>query len=126
MYLIDTDVFIWILRNKPEYVKLIENLQQQAPVSLSVMTIAEVYKSFFPSELVVTEQWLREYRSWDVTATIARRAGFYWQQYVKRLKNLHIVDCIIASTAREHDLTLVTLNARHFPMGDIRLYRDKH
>lgn len=75
----------------------------------------------FPSEIIPTEELLGELQIWNVTSTIAKQAGWYWQQYIKRLKNLHIIDCLLAATAKIHDLTLVTLNTRHFPMKDIKI-----
>lgn len=68
-----------------------------------------------------TEALLNELQRWDVTASIAKQAGLYWQQYSKRLKNLSLTDCIIAATASIHNSTLVSLNKRHFPMKDIKI-----
>ena len=39
---------------------------------------------------------------------------------MKQLKNLSLMDCFIESTANVYNLTLVSLNARHFPMKDIK------
>ena len=85
------------------------------------MQINEIYKNALPSELENTEQTINEFGIYDVTAKIAKQGGLYWQQYAKKFKNLHILDCIIAATAKEHNLTVLTLNTRHFPMNDIRI-----
>lgn len=45
-------------------------------------------------------------------------AGLYHQQYSKQFKNLSLTDCLIAGTANVNDLTLVSLNTKHFPMKD--------
>lgn len=68
-----------------------------------------------------TENVLNELEVWDVTASIAKQAGLYWQQYSKRLKNLSLTDCLIAGTVNVNNLVLVTLNVKHFPMKDIRM-----
>lgn len=124
MYLIDTNVLIWILRGRSEYVHWFTSLGDQ-PQFLSTITIAEIYKNIFPVELTRTEELLDEFNVLDVTAVIAKQSGLYWQQFSKRYKNLHILDCIIAATAREHNLELITLNKKHFPMTDIRFYKGK-
>ncbi len=123
MFLLDTDILIWVLRGKKEYVDLLRNLKEQKPLSVSAITVAEVYKNTFPIELHRTEKILNELYLWDVNRPIARQAGLYWQQFTKQYKNLHILDCIVAATAREHNLELVTLNTRHFPMADIDIYK---
>ncbi len=119
MFLIDTDILIWVLRGNKEHVELLRHLKEQKPLSISAITVAEVYKNTFAVELHRTEKMLNELYLWDVNRPIARQAGLYWQQFAKQFKNLHILDCIIAATAREHNLELITLNTRHFPMADI-------
>ena len=120
MYLIDTDVLIWVLRGNKRYEDLLLNLKDKEPLSISTITIAEVYKNIYPSEMIKTETILSEFQTWDITSLIAKQAGLYWQQYRKQLKNLNITDCLIAATASIHDLALVSLNKKHFPMKDIR------
>lgn len=123
MVLLDTDIVIWVLRGEKKYVNLLQEIKQHQPLSISAITVAEVYKNTFPAEILRTEMLLNELYTWEVNQWIARRAGFYWQQFSKKYKNLHILDCIIAATAKEHDLQLMTLNVRHFPMSDISLYK---
>lgn len=123
MYLIDTDVLIWVLRGNKEYEELLQKLKDQDTLSISTITIAEVYKNIFPAEIVKTENLLNEFQVWDVTSNIAKQAGFYRQQYSKELKNLSLMDCLIAGCANVNNLTLVSLNAKHFPMKDIQLLK---
>jgi len=121
MYLLDTDVLIWVLRGKQEIIDKVLTLKEEAPLSISVISIAEIYKNIFPAELVVTEDYLEQHIVFDVEAKIAKIAGLYWQQYGKQLKNLSLTDCVIAATANVNNLTLVTLNTKHFPMKDIEV-----
>ena len=120
MYLVDTDVLIWALRGNKSFEDLLQNLKDKGSLSISTVTIADIYKNIFPSEIVKTEKVLSELQTWDVTEEIAKQAGLYWQEYIKRLKNLSLIDCFIASTANVNNLTLVSLNAKHFPMKDIK------
>lgn len=123
MYLIDTDVLIWVLRGNRKYEEFLQDLKDKGPLSISTITIAEIYKNIYPSETVRTENVINELQAWDVTSSIAKQAGLYWQQYVKKLRNLSLTDCFIAGTASINDLKLVTLNAKHFPMKDIQVVR---
>src|SRR3989344_1559544 len=120
MYLVDTDVLIWALRGNKSFEGLLQNLKDKGSLSISTVTIAEIYKNIFPSEIVKTEKVLSELQTWDVTEEIAKQAGLYLQEYIKKLKNLSLIDCFIASTANVNNLTLVSLNAKHFPMKDIK------
>lgn len=121
MYLIDTDIIIWILRGNKKYEDFLQNLKYKGPLSISTVTIAEIYKNIYPSEIMKTESVLHEFEAWDVTTTIAKQAGLYWQQYTKQLKNLSLTDCLIAGTANINSLVLVSLNTKHFPMKDIQI-----
>ena len=119
--LIDTNIVIWMLRGASPYVQIMHQLKEHSILSISTITITEVYKNAFPTEMLRTEGILDQFKSWDVTNTIAKQGGLYWQRYGKLLKTLSILDCLIAATAEEQDLTLLTLNTRHFPMDDIKV-----
>ncbi|SRR5258708_7757691 len=121
MYLLDTDVLIWILRGNKEIQEEILRLSLETPLAISVISIAEIYKNIFPSELTVTEDFLNEHVILEVDQKIAKVAGLYWQEYSKELKNLSLADCLIAGTANINNASLVSLNTRHFPMKDIEV-----
>ena len=121
MYLIDTDVLIWVLRGNKKYEDYLQGLKNKDPLSISTITIAEIYKNICPSEIVKTENLIKELQTWDVTESIAKQGGLYWQQFSKELKTLNLTDCLIAGTAHVNNLTLITLNVKHFPMQDILL-----
>src|SRR3989344_4195328 len=99
MYLIDTDILIWVLRGNKKYEDFLQNLKYRDSLSISTITIAEIYKNIYPSEMVKTENVFNEFQTWDVTPTIAKQAGLYWQEHIKKLKNLSLTDCLIAGTA---------------------------
>lgn len=121
MYLIDTDILIWVLRGNKKYEEYLQKLKEQDDLSISAITVAEIYKNIFPSEIVKTENLLNEFQIWDITSFSAKQAGLYWQQYSKKLKNLSLMDCLIAGCVNVNNLTLVSLNAKHFPMKDIQI-----
>jgi|SRR3990167_7592515 len=121
MYLLDTDVLIWVLRGKKDIVDKVSELKNKSSLGISVISTAEIYKNIFSSELTVTEDYLGQHIIFDVDQKIAKTAGLYWQQYAKQLKNLSLIDCLIAGTANVNSLILVSLNTKHFPMKDIQV-----
>lgn len=122
MYLIDTNIVIWVIRGNTIYEDILQKLKDKTPLSISTITIAEIYKNVLPGEQLKTEDVLDNFENYEVTSKIAKLSGLYWQQYSKKYKNFSIVDCLIAATARENNLTLLTLNTRHFPMDDINVF----
>jgi len=119
MYVLDTDVAIWILRRDMGIINLLKKNVKEHESAISTITIAELYKNIFPSELTSTEEFVTYQRVLPVSAQIAREAGYYWNQFHVKFSGLSILDCIIAATVKVHEGSLYTLNIRHFPMKDI-------
>jgi len=120
-YLLDTDIVIWILRNYAPILDALKKLIHTDPLLISTITVAEVYKNIYIKETKPFDKLLALHTVIPVSVPIAKKAGLYWQQYNKKLKNLSITDCIIAATAFDQNTPLLTLNTRHFPMQDIRI-----
>lgn len=102
MYILDSDIIIWFLREEKTIINSVRRLTSDNILCISALTVTEIYKNIFPSE-------------------IAKDAGYYWQEYCKQFKSISLADCVIASTAKFYKATLLTLNTRHFPMKDIRV-----
>lgn len=119
MYLLDTDIIIWILRGNQDIARSIDIFVGDSQVAASVVSIAEVYQHIFPKEIPWAEELFASYTLYSVDPVIARHGGLYWQEFSKKLRALSITDCLIAATARQHNVTLLTLNVRHFPMSDL-------
>lgn len=122
MYILDSDVIIWLLRRKQEIVDAVNNISSHNQTGISTITIAEVYKNMFPEETENTELVIEKQQIFVVTSEIARSAGTYWNKFHKKCLGLSLPDCIIAATAQNEKAKLLTLNDRHFPMKDIEIY----
>jgi len=57
-----------------------------------------------------------------VTFPIARLAGFLKRDYSRKGITLAIGDVTVAAVALYHHLTLITDNAKHYPMKEVSLY----
>lgn len=77
-------------------------------MSISVVTRTELYAGHQREESTV-KALLERLTEFDVNAGIAHRAG-----HIKRDTGLKIADALIAATALEHQLPLMTRNRRHF------------
>lgn len=126
MFLIDTDVLSALRRRErhPEVVQWLE-AQRTADLYLSAVTIGEIERGIaqqqrrdpsFARELSI---WLDRVLAWygdrvlDVDVPTARR----WGRLSGDLGHER-ADLIIAATALEHGLTVVTRNVKHFePTG---------
>ena len=126
MFLLDTDVLSALRRRErhPEAVSWVET-QRTADLYISVVTVGEIERGItqqqprdpsFAGELAL---WLDRVLAWYsdriliVDAATARR----WGQLSATLGH-DGADLLIAATALEHGLTVVTRNARHFePTG---------
>jgi tRNA(fMet)-specific endonuclease VapC len=116
-YLVDTDWLIDALVGLPEAVATLECLASSG-LGISIISVGEVYEG--------------AYRTADPTARLARCRAFLspfpvlpltdpiMERFAKTLAALRQqgdlipdLDLLIAATAMEHDLTLLTRNRRH-------------
>ncbi|MBF8299544.1 MAG: nucleic acid-binding protein [Dehalococcoidia bacterium] len=100
--LVDTDVFVDHLRGAREFHR------PDARVSYSVVTRCELFAGSRVDESVVS-LLLGPFTEIPVTRDIAERAG-----RLRRLRDIPMADALIAASALEWRLTLVTRNLRHF------------
>lgn len=100
--LVDTDVFVDHLRGAKRL------RQGRERIRYSVITRCELFAGRLPEEEAV-RRLLAAFDEIPVDRSIAERAG-----YLRRNSALRTPDALIAATALEHQLVLVTRNARDF------------
>jgi predicted nucleic acid-binding protein len=117
-FLIDTNVLSEFVRKRPDP-GVLQWASEVRRVAVSVATLEEVYfgLSWKPNPRV--RLWLEGFLDTNceilpVTSEIAKRSGEIRGQFQARGQTRSTADMIIASTAQEHDLTLVTRNVRDF------------
>ena len=107
--LVDSDVFIDHLRGASEL------RPGRHRVHYSVVTRCELLSGDVGSALV--QRLLDPFRELTVGRQVAERAG-----RIRRETGIAVPDALIAATAIEHDLALLTRNRRHFePVKQLRL-----
>ncbi len=120
-HLLDSNILILALRSQTAALDLLDQLRVEGDVFTSVAVRTELFAGMRPHEESRTLELLTSLVNLPVTIFIADRAGRLIYDYARRGFQVSFPDALIAATALEHDLTLVTTNARHFPMLEGRL-----
>jgi len=122
-YLLDTTVSIDVLRNVNQRRELLADLVEAGhKLATSAINAGELYSGMRPEEAQKTEAYLSRLECLPVTAAIARRAGSMKSLWARKGVALSLADMIVAATALEHDLVLITDNSRHFKVIQSRLF----
>lgn len=113
-YLVDTDVAIDYLRGHADAERWWEALVD--PPNLSVVTVAELYAGVRDGhERTSLDRFVSLTTVIPISTSVAQTAGLYVREY-RRSHAVYVPDALIAATAQAHQLQLVSLNAKHFPM----------
>jgi predicted nucleic acid-binding protein len=109
--LLDTDVLVEYLCGRPEAIEYLEGLGSDLFVS-----VAELFSGVKgDQEERSLEQFLLAFTALPVTEGVARLGGLYRRDF-RPSHGTGLADALIAATAEENGVDLVTLNRRHFPM----------
>ncbi|MHB0876453.1 MAG: PIN domain-containing protein [Anaerolineae bacterium] len=120
--LLDSTVLISHLRRRRDARLLITSPGSTDNACISVVSRSEVLAGMPRHEEAMTMALLGSIGALTVTEAIADRAGRWIYQYARKGVQLTLADALIAATAVEYDLILVTGNAKHFPMSELRVH----
>ena len=122
-YLPDTNVLVDALNGKRGRREGLRDLVLQGHrLACCAITLAEVYAGMWPHEAPRTDEFLSALVWYGTSRGIARRAGRLRFEYARQGMALSLADTLIAATALEYGLTLITANRKHFPMMELSLY----
>lgn len=122
-YLLDADVLIGHLLQRPDSVALLKTLARGSnELAVATITILEIYVGTRPEEEKRTRTLLESLLVYPLDGKVARMAGDYIRQYHRHNLKLSIPDAIVAATAIANHLVVVTYNSAHYPMPEVRLY----
>lgn len=119
--LIDSDVLIDHLRKQKIALDfLTAEVESESLLLVSVISRVEIFAGIKKGEEETVHSLFTILTSVDVDVSIADKAGEYLSKYSKS-HALNIGDALIAATAKEMSLKLVTRNVKHYPMKDIEI-----
>jgi len=113
MIIFDTDIFIWVQRGHKKAARLMEKSTNRY---LSIQTYMELLQG---AQNKTQHKYVKDFiTSYDfivlpITENIGHRASIYIEEY-SIPSGLRAGDAIIAATAVENNMTLISSNIKHF------------
>ena len=111
--LFDTDVLIWVFRGSRKAAKVLESIADR---HLSIVTYMELLQGARDKQETKTiKSFLTDFafHTRPLTENIGHRASIYMEEYGLKA-GMCIADALIAATAVENGLTLLTGNRKHY------------
>ena len=123
-YLLDTDIMIAFLRGYSPSVDLLTDLVEKgAKFSISAVTVVEIETGIQNREREKTNEFLDVLEIHPLERKTAHWAGRFLREYRNKGISLGLADAIIGATAIIQNLTLLTYNACHYPMPEIKIFQ---
>jgi predicted nucleic acid-binding protein len=121
--LLDTTVLLDVLRARQNRRSLLADLVAGGYVlATAAINIGEVYAGMRRGEEIRTEAFLSSLDCYPLTAAIARRAGSLKSAWAQKGRTLSLADMMVAATALEHGVALMTDNRKDFPLPELSFY----
>jgi hypothetical protein len=121
--LIDSDILIDHLRKEQSALDYIQQeIDDDSPLFISVISRIEILSGARKGEDETIRSLFDILTSVDVDLAIADEAGEYMRKFLKS-HALSIGDAVIAATAKEMGMKLVTRNIKHYPMKDVEIVK---
>lgn len=122
-FLVDTNILINALSRKHGHREMLNGLVSQGHrLACCTVILGELFTGVKLADLEKVEEFVSLLTWYAATPVIARRAGRLRFDYARRGIVLALPDTLIAATAIEYGLTLITANRKHFPMPGLSLH----
>ena len=120
--LLDSDVIIeWLRGHEPFVTKIAQLLEQHSQLFWTPVSVAEVYAGVRRSEETKAGNLFILLESVSISPDIGKKAGKYLRLYAKS-HGVEIADALVAACAFMENLSLWTLNRKHYPMKDLSFF----
>lgn len=121
--LVDTDVLIWFFRGRPSARAIIEDCPDIGLSAVTYMELVQGARNRKELRLLRRTIGVNIWQVFPITETISHRATMYVENHALS-HGMQLADALIAATAIEAGLTLVTANTRHYRfLPDISMLR---
>ena len=127
-YILDADWIINVTAGNRSSAAIIDRLSPQG-ISVSWATVGEVYEIAYNSpnpaaQLDIYRRFLLPFQMVGLNEPIVECFAEIRSYLRRRGEIISDFDIILAATALQHDLTVLTFNTRHFErIPDLRIYR---
>ena len=123
--LFDTDVIIWFQRGNMKAAEIVDRDEERAISAQTYMELFQGARNTRHQRLIKDFLGALQFATLPITPNISHRAMVYVEEYALS-SGLTAADALVAATAIELSLPLVSGNARHFRMIqklDLRVFR---
>jgi len=123
MILCDTNIIIELLKGNEKLISYVEKLGLDN-IAISSVTLMELYFGVFnKTELQQIKKYMQGIPVLHIATNISETAVSLIEQYAKS-HTLNIPDALIAATAIENNLKLLTLNVKDFKyISELKLHK---
>jgi predicted nucleic acid-binding protein len=121
--IIDTDIVIDFLRRCEYARKILNHWADEGLLAISSLTHLEIYQGMKTGEEKATNSFLDGLITIDVDISIARQAGALLRNLRSKGITIGIADAIIAATALQCGVSLITNNIEHYPFPGLKVIR---
>ena len=111
--LVDTDVLIWHLRGYPQATQKLDSFSALTISAVTYMELLQGLRSKAEMNALQQSLAMRHTQRLPITPAISERATSLMEGMVLS-DGLQMADALIAATALEHQLSVLTGNAKHF------------
>lgn len=119
--LFDTDIFIWVQRGSRKAARLIDRTEERFLSVYSYMELLQGAKNKKHHAYVSDFLSSFSFVTLPLSENIGHRALIYIEEYAMS-RGLRAGDALIAATAAENNLELITSNAKHFkPIKELKI-----
>lgn len=108
MYLIDTNIIIYYLEGEQAAISFLRNNRGELAIS-SITWMETLSYQFSPNEEQVVRSFLQEFRMIEINTPVMELSV-----EIRRKYKIKLPDAIIAASAIDNNLTLVTRNIKDF------------
>lgn len=119
--IIDTDIFIWVQKGNEKAANIVDRTEERLLSNQTYMELLQCAKNKVQHKN--SKEFLSAYGfiTLPFTENIGHRASIYIEEYTLST-GLRAGDAIIAATATENNMELVSGNAKHFkPIKEFKL-----